>query len=171
MRKILAILIMLLVCSVYILSLNKEAISEDKSQQELVEGQSVLGNLREILTDNYPKTPKEVVEVNNQIMMYQYSNEIEVEEVEEVVELIRLLYTADLNALNDKNQQVQHLKEEIILNMGNDFCLKESSIEAINFTHENIAEVHVRYVTSQSEITRIYTVMREDEKWKIHNWY
>lgn len=165
MRKVLAILLMLLVCSVYILSIRSDQTALPNEKKLPLE------TVKETIVEDYPKTPREVIQLHGEIMMYQYSQEMDEVYLNHTVELLRMLYTDELKNLNEKAFQIERLKQELTNNTLQGLYLESYTIETIEFTHEYIAEIRVKYITTQNEILLTYAVIKKDNQWKIHNWW
>lgn len=173
MRKIGAILLMLLVCTVYILSIKQKDEATSKETpivEQAISLEQKFEELKKILKSDYPGTPKEIIELYNEAITYQYSEEMTQDYVEDTITVMRMIYSQELIALNHYEGQVERLREEVLLNEQNKLYITKSSIESIEFTEENIAIVNVAYDTTLKTIHRTYYMVRENNHWKIHSW-
>lgn len=173
MQKVIAILLMLLVCTVYIVSIKQEKSTTIKDQvvsNEVIQIDEELENIQKILQNQYPGTPKELIFIYNQIMGYQYSEQMEEEYIEDIVTTMRMTYSESLIALNHYEGQVERLGEELKQNANEKLYLIDSSTESIEFTQDNTAIVKVVYQTTVEKLERTYYIIKENNQWKIHSW-
>lgn len=172
MRKGFAILIMLLVCSVYVISIKQDpkGSNEKKGSVDLNKQISKLEILNAEIQQNYPSTPKAVIEANNRIMSYHFSKDMTPEEVGIAVDTLRLLYSKELLELNDRQQQIDQLTLEILNTQLEEAYLEESTIDTIEFVDDYLTIVEVSYHLSSGKNLRTYYVIRENGQWKIHSW-
>ncbi|MGL4800468.1 MAG: DUF6715 family protein [Cellulosilyticaceae bacterium] len=176
MRKVLAVLLMFLVCTVYVMSIrtdDKGNRTEGATQQTSVEQVDVKQGIQEIYDTvkiAYPTTPKEVMQYYNKLMQYQYSKEAIIEDAPLAVDTMRMFYSKGLLNLNDYNRQIELFSAEVEANKENKLYLIESDIKSIAFTQENMALIEVVHTTTTKELERQYWMIREDEVWKIHKW-
>ncbi|MEF9959837.1 MAG: DUF6715 family protein [Niameybacter sp.] len=177
MRKALAVLIMISVCSIYFIAMkNRDSVTEVKSIdiEETIEGASTVAidAIIEAIERQYPETPRLLMEMNNQIMEVQYSDDWAVDsEVEkQTLYALRLLFSEELLALNKYEKQFEHLRAELIKNHAESIYLEGSQIESINFLTPDDAFVEVLYKTTKGAQKRQYTLVKEDGLWKIYSW-
>ena len=171
MQKVLAILLMLLVCTVYILSIRDDTkVGEKKNSHETANIQKELQALEEKLQYEETLTPKEVILLHNQLMEYAYSEAMKEEDVKSLIDTMRRLYSKELLALNDYEGQIELFKQEVLNNQDKKMFIKESEIESIEFTESNTALVKVVHGTTKEQVERMYTLIKEDSGWKIYSW-
>lgn len=177
MRKAIAILIMLGVCSIYFLAMKSQDVADVVDtvaiQEELkADMNERIERIIEQIEAEYPATPKLLIEVSNEIMEVQYSeawepdNELE----KQTLLALRLLCSNRLLELNTYNKQIENLRTELIKNHTEGVYLNNSKIESINFLTPDDAFVEVIYDTTKGTQKREYTLVKEEGLWKIYSW-
>lgn len=171
MRKVLAVLIMLLIGSIYVLSIKQDGQGVDNHMtQESSENVKRLVELEEILETKYPNTPKEVIEIHNELMQRQYSKQVDEAMLKEIVKLVRELYASELLGLNTYEAQLEGIFQEVDANKEQDIFLESSTIETIEFIDQQLTIVEVKHHITQKTIERMYYLVKEEDKWKIRSW-
>lgn len=177
MRKAIAVLIMLGVCSIYFLAMKSQGVADVVDtvaiQEELkADMNERIERIIEQIEAEYPATPKLLIEVSNEIMEVQYSeawepdNELE----KQTLLALRLLCSNRLLELNTYNKQIENLRTELIKNHTEGVYLNNSKIESINFLTPDDAFVEVIYDTTKGTQKREYTLVKEEGLWKIYSW-
>lgn len=177
MRKAIAVLIMLGVCSIYFLAMKSQDVADVVDTVAIQEKLKADMNERieriiEQIEAEYPATPKLLIEVSNEIMEVQYSeawepdNELE----KQTLLALRLLCSNRLLELNTYNKQIENLRTELIKNHTEGVYLNNSKIESINFLTPDDAFVEVIYDTTKGTQKREYTLVKEEGLWKIYSW-
>ncbi|WP_053984919.1 hypothetical protein [Niameybacter massiliensis] len=177
MRKAIAVLIMLGVCSIYFLAMKSQDVADVVDtvaiQEELkADMNERIERIIEQIEAEYPATPKLLIEVSNEIMEVQYSeawepdNELE----KQTLLALRLLCSNRLLELNTYNKQIENLRTELIKNHTEGVYLNNSKIESINFLTPDDAFVEVIYDTTKGTQKREYTLVKEEGLWKIYSW-
>lgn len=177
MRKAIAVLIMLGVCSIYFLAMKSQGVADVVDtvaiQEELkADMNERIERIIEQIEAEYPATPKLLIEVSNEIMEVQYSeawepdNELE----KQTLLALRLLCSNRLLELNTYNKQIENLRTELIKNHRENVYLNKSTIESINFLTPDDAFVEVVYDTTKGTQKREYTLVKEEGLWKIYSW-
>ncbi|MDA3730021.1 hypothetical protein PBV87_00640 [Niameybacter massiliensis] len=177
MRKAIAVLIMLGVCSIYFLAMESQDVADVVDtvaiQEELkADMNERIERIIEQIEAEYPATPKLLIEVSNEIMEVQYSeawepdNELE----KQTLLALRLLCSNRLLELNTYNKQIENLRTELIKNHTEGVYLNNSKIESINFLTPDDAFVEVIYDTTKGTQKREYTLVKEEGLWKIYSW-
>lgn len=177
MRKAIAVLIMLGVCSIYFLAMKSQGVADVVDtvaiQEELkADMNERIERIIEQIEAEYPATPKLLIEVSNEIMEVQYSeawepdNELE----KQTLLALRLLCSNRLLELNTYNKQIENLRTELIKNHRENVYLNKSTIESINFLTPDDTFVEVVYDTTKGTQKREYTLVKEEGLWKIYSW-
>lgn len=176
MRKAIALVIMIVVCSIYFIAMNytDEGIGMGK-KLGLGEGKisypkdTIEKIIMEIETE-YPATPKMLMELNNHIMQCQYSEDSDDDVIIETVKALRMLYSNDLLQLNSYEKQLENLKDELDKNHADKLYLTRSTIKTIVFPSPENALVEVLHETTKKSERREYRLVKEKGLWKIHSW-
>lgn len=177
MRKAIAVLIMLGVCSIYFLAMKSQDVADVVDTVAIEEELKADMNERieriiEQIEAEYPATPKLLIEVSNEIMEVQYSeaweqdNELE----KQTLLALRLLCSNRLLELNTYNKQIENLRTELVKNHRENVYLNKSTIKSINFLTPDDAFVEVVYDTTKGSQKREYTLVKEEGLWKIYSW-
>lgn len=177
MRKALAMLIMISVCSIYFIAMKNKGIDQVSTpNMDVIKVYEELNQQASELTtqieNEYPQTPKLVIEAANELMKLQYSKEgvLESKVANQTLLGLRLLYSKELLALNDYETQLKELELELSNNHQKDFYLKEARIESIQFENVDYALVNVFNETNKGMQQRKYTLIKEEGLWKIYSW-
>ena len=94
------------------------------------------------LEENYPKTPREVVKIYNEIISCFYNEQYTEEELEALVDMTLVLMDEELAANNPKNEYFKAVKEEIA-----EFSLADRTIVSYDLPSSN--EVKFRTVDNR----------------------
>lgn len=177
MRKALAVLIMISVCSIYFIAMKNKGVEQVSKEETTflkanVEMEKRIQEITKEIEKEYPKTPKLLMETANEIMKLQYSKEWEPESQIESQTLLalRLLYSKELLALNSYEKQLEALEMELSQNNKEDLYLKEARIDSIKFETADHALVSVFNETNKGMQQREYTLIKEEGLWKIYSW-
>lgn len=177
MRKALAVLIMISVCSIYFIAMKNKGVEQISTEETTflkanVEMDKRIQEITKEIEKEYPKTPKLLIETANEIMKLQYSKEWEPESKIESQTLLalRLLYSEELLALNSYEKQLEALEMELSQNNKEDLYLKEARIDSIKFETADHALVSVFNETNKGMQQREYTLIKEEGLWKIYSW-
>lgn len=177
MRKALAVLIMISVCSIYFIAMKNKGVEQISTEETTflkanVEMDKRIQEITKEIEKEYPKTPKLLIQTANEIMKLQYSKEWEPESKIESQTLLalRLLYSEELLALNSYEKQLEALEMELSQNNKEDLYLKEARIDSIKFETADHALVSVFNETNKGMQQREYTLIKEEGLWKIYSW-
>lgn len=177
MRKALAVLIMISVCSIYFIAMKNKGVEQISTEETTflkanVEMDKRIQEITKEIEKEYPKTPKLLIETANEIMKLQYSKEWEPESKIESQTLLalRLLYSEELLELNSYEKQLEALEMELSQNNKEDLYLKEARIDSIKFETADHALVSVFNETNKGMQQREYTLIKEEGLWKIYSW-
>lgn len=177
MRKALAVLIMISVCSIYFIAMKNKGVEQVSKEETtfLKANMEMDKRIKEItkeIEENYPKTPKLLIETANEIMKLQYSKEWEPgSEIESQTLLaLRLLYSKELLVLNSYEKQLEALEVELSQNHKEELYLEEARIDSIKFETPDYAVVHIFNETNKGTQQREYTLIKEEGLWKIYSW-
>lgn len=175
MRKFWIVLFMIVMCVAYFFYVREKA----TAPQETVVAIQVNEKFAEIkkqLESEYPSTPKEVMQVYNELMGYAYCSSMKDTYIDAYVDDLRLLYSKGILENNTKEQQVAALTLERIQKEDAPLIIISSTVEAVIKTQvgdtisDTSAQVEVKHFTNQGNFTRTYTLVKEDGKWKIDKW-
>lgn len=168
MKKAVVLIIMVFICGIYIYSIRGKVAKVKKNkptQKELLE------QIKEDILTSYPPKLQEVIEIANQILMIQYSKEMQEEDIALAVETNRLLYAKELLDMNVKEVQEENLKQQIALNKLQSAYMIGSKVEGIEYNKQDkTAQATVIYYTTKSDIQREYELIQEDNQWKLYTW-
>ena len=123
---------------------------------------------------NYPSSPNQVIEKNDEIVSYLYSLEIKEEEISKVIHLQRQLFAKELLEANEEVMQIAGIKQEINSNAKEEIRIVKIESEVPLYDDNDTSVCTVKqtiYFTKNGKITRDYTLVKDDSgKWKIFNW-
>ncbi len=123
------------------------------------------------IDENYPNSPKELIEIHNKIMSYLYSKKMQDEHIELYANVIRKLYSEELLSLNNKESQINTIlaeKEENNIKMLK--LLGSKTEEVIYSDNGNKAQVRVIYYINSGDMSRLYNLDNTPSGWKITSW-
>ena len=130
--------------------------------------------IKEQIESEYPATPKEVMQVYNELMGYAYCSSMKDQYIGDYVQDLRLLYSQELLERNTEEQQILAITAERITDVEKPLILIASNIEAVIKSQDNTSEtkmeVEVKHSTNKGDILRTYHLVKENEKWKIDSW-
>ena len=175
MKKIIAVLVMGVIIGIYCLSL-RNAGQEKKVVSTSASVTEKLQTITQELEDSYPSTPKEVVEKHNELMRIGYSSDIKDEELTAYAEALRMLYTKRLQEVNPIETQVSGLIAERLENEDKPLIMINSEIMDVTIikdsdnSQNDSAGVVVKHGTNKGNITKEYSLVKEDGMWKIQSW-
>lgn len=172
MRKFIAILIMVLVTGGFYLSI-KRMKPVQPSTNELTQ---ILEDIEERIYTKYPSDPTEVIAVHNMLMDELYAKELTQEEIEKIAQLQRALYEEGFLELTSKNEQLEEIEQELLINKERGLKIISSKIISSYEEPPGIVNVEVTHYTKQADVKRNYRLKKEvekgseKEKWKILGW-
>lgn len=175
MKKIIAVLVMGVIIGIYCLSL-RNAGQEKKVVSTSASVAEKLQTITQELEESYPSTPKEVVEKHNELMRIGYSSDIKDEEFTAYAEALRMLYTKRLQEVNPIETQVSGLIAERLENEDKPLIMINSEIMDVTIikdsddSQNDSAGVVVKHGTNKGNITKEYSLVKEDGMWKIQSW-
>ncbi|MBU3812606.1 MAG: hypothetical protein H9893_13260 [Candidatus Niameybacter stercoravium] len=178
MRKAVALVIMIVVCSIYFIAMNDAENGQqgDTSTSTLVEVPDtkderliVIEDIIEEIEKEYPPTPKFLMETNNTIMVLQYDQGVTPEVIEETVKALEMLYSEEALSRNTYSSQLEWI-EEIRANKEADVYLVGSTIDSITFPTPEKAFVEVTHEMTKKMQKRQYTLIKQDGLWKIDSY-
>lgn len=178
MRKAIALVIMIVVCSIYFIAMNytDEGTGMGKKQaQGLDKGKvsspkDMIEKIIKEIEAEYPETPKMLMELNNHIMQLQYSEDSGDDLIRETLKALRMLYSNELLQLNSYEKQLENLKVELEKKYVDKLYLTKSTIKTIAFPSPENALVEVLHETTKRSERREYRLVKEKGLWKIHSW-
>ena len=123
---------------------------------------------------NYPSSPNQVIEKNDEIVSYLYSLEIKEEEIDDVVHLQRQLFANELLNINEEVMQIAGIKQEINNNAKEEIKIVKIDSEVPLYDDNDTSVCTVKqtiYFTKNGKITRDYTLVKDSNgNWKIFSW-
>lgn len=174
MRKAIAVVIMIVVCSIYFIAMRStdEEIKSAKGHESISDTTKIsdINKMIEEIEEEYPGTPKMIIEINNRIMQYQYSEKVDENLIVETLKALRMLYSDELLKLNSYERQLENLKVELDRNQLKELYLTDSKINSIEFPAPDYALVEVIHHTTNENQVRQYTLVKESDLWKIYKW-
>jgi len=168
MKKGLLIVLMFGLCVAFFLIASNQKFIRDVGAEK-IEIQSKLEEVSKKIDSSYPETPKALIKLNNELMGYLYSKNMQEADVDFYVETIRKLYDEVLLALNPKEDQKSAVLIELQKNAERSIKLLGSEIEDVTLIGED-AEVKVTHYLSTNDIVRVYKLTQTSGKWKIVSW-
>lgn len=151
-----------------------------KKEEEQVEVPDVVEHSQEYekimsmdFQNNYPDGYLQVVEANNEIVMFEYGEEIQFGEATDVITKQRELFATELNDLNPVEVQVGKYIEDASNYRGMERYIVSRKIltsEILSYDG-NVAEVVVDEVFNDGLVVQYtYYLVKEDDKWRIFSW-
>ena len=166
MRKIVAIVIMVIVAGGYVWSIRNQD-DPVQNKETMIQG---LEGVEHILAKGYPSTPEKVIETYNQIMLYQYGEGAVQEELSKSVSIARKLYHEEMLQLNTEEAQVEALQAEVEKNKAAEQFLLSSVVQHTTMLDEETAEVQVEHIMTTGYLQRTYFLVKQEGAWKVHSW-
>lgn len=136
----------------------------------------MLEDIEERIYTKYPSDPTEVIVVHNMLMDELYAKELTQEEIEKIAQLQRALYEEGFLELTSKNEQLEEIEQELLINKERGLKIISSKVIRSYEEPPGIVNVEVTHYTKQADIERNYKLEREvekgseKEKWKILGW-
>lgn len=125
------------------------------------------------LENDYPESPYEVIELNNEILKCIFSGEIEQQEAESLIKLQRNLFAQTLLDLNDIETQLEEIKKLIDFNKENKIKISNVKTNPAEHDATNYSVCNIKahyYMTRGEDIDRKYTLIKDGDRWKIYRW-
>ena len=156
-----------------------EKTARDKRNKTLTEKQQLL---TQDLDNEYPHSPRDVVQMFSKMTSCVYNERLENEDLENMVAQMRKMYAQALvtDANNTQEKQVAKLKEEMEQYEANDkitnYVLSEvSQVEYDTVEGQECALVDAVYTVRQGnkypKVARSYVLVKEEnDRWKILGW-
>ena len=175
MRKLVAIFIMIFVVVFFYNSIQRRQ-PKNKMKKDTT---YAIHEIKNILEEDYPSNPIEVVEINNEIVNMIYGKTLKEEELAEVVKLQRMLYAESFLALNPMDSHMLEIEREIAMNAGREIKIIASKVmNSYNDPPGTMRVQVVHYTNKQGQdLVREYIVKEEKEAppavertWKIYGW-
>lgn len=135
-----------------------------------------LGAIEEKLDENYPTSPEEVIAVNNDLMSILYKKEMTDDYVAQYVTEIRKIYSKGLLSASSSEAQGEAILKERAEQKAVPTILISSEIEEVIKVKANgkvsdeVVQVEVMHYTNKGDIKRVYTLVKENDLWKIDRW-
>ncbi len=169
MRKALGIVMMLMVVSVFLLTIRGDRTALEDTQLDY-DANKEITTLQQQFEAGYPQTPKEVVAYYNDVLAIQYHAAMPEKAIPETITLARNVYSKALSNLNDHSAQVAQFQKEYVRNQKENNYYQAGTIKEIAFEEDMLAYVDVDYELTEAGFQRTYELVFEDEKWRINKW-
>lgn len=176
MRKVGIIIFMVAMCVAYFFYAKARPGIKNETVINAIQVDKKFEDIKENIAEDYPSTPKDVMKTYNELMGYAYCTSMKDEYLADYVADISLLYSKKLLELNSQEQQVAALTADRLANAEKPVIVIESRIETVLKAEEDgeisdtTAQVEVMHYTNKGDITRTYSLIKEDGKWKINSW-
>ncbi len=176
MKKFGIIIFMIVMCVAYFFYAKSRPVAKNDVVLNAIKVDKKFEELKTKIEEEYPSTPKEVIQIYNEMMGYAYCTSMKDAYIEDYITDLNLLYSKELMELNPKEQQVAKFTAERLADTEKPLVVLESEIEAVVKVEKNgqisdtDAQVEVKHSTNQGDITRTYSLVKEDGKWKINSW-
>lgn len=149
-------------------NINKETDPNDKHAERLKK-------CRDLLENEYPSTPGEVMAVYNELLDIAYGGTMTDDEIASYVQIVRLCYTEAFRAINPEETQLANLKDELSANKKNGIKMVTSKVGPIYILtdadgEETQAYITVTHAMNVSGDVRKYLFCKENGYWKINGW-
>ncbi len=126
------------------------------------------------LSNNYPKTPEEVVKFYNDTFQLLYGNEITDEKmIKNIISQQRMLYTEDLKSINNLDEQFENFKSSKKTIDSKNIIITGTNQSEPTINKDGICEINVVRYTNQDEnlYYKFYLSKNKDTGiWKIARW-
>ncbi len=181
MKKIIAILVLLIVLLTGVLLMYGNLVGEKEPKNENVETQQPVVHsekYNEIVSkdyiNNYPPGYLEVIEENNEIVLYQYGTEIVDSEAQDIIEVQRELFATELLELNPLETQVAGYISEVNENRNREvprYMTDRKIVTSEVIAYDgSIVSVYVdEYYSDGMVVQYDYYLISEGGKWKIYS--
>ncbi len=182
MKKLIPILVLLIVLLVGVLLMYRNLVLDTENKVENTvnteEPTEHSDEYYEIMDkdyiNNYPPGYLEVIEENNQIVLYQYGQEIVDAEAEDIIKVQRELFATELLELNPLENQVSGYLQEINENRNREiprYMTDRKIITSEVIAYDgSIVQVYVDEYYSDGMIVQYdYYLISEGGKWKIYS--
>lgn len=136
--------------------------------------------MQQDLSQNYPKTPRDVVKMHRRILKVLYNEKLKDEEISTLNDHNRKLMSVELLLSNSEEQQLQQLQEEMqrFKDDGKIFISytiqSADSIQVVNQDGKDYTTVDVvctiKQGNSSRDIQEQYLLVKEQDQWKILGW-
>lgn len=175
MKKLLLTLVMVGICVIFFFSVRGRGKTVNTDSQT-IRLEKELASCKEQLEQDYPETPKEVVEIYNKLMGLLYSSSMKDQYITTYVEIVRELYSKELLELNTQEAQEMGIKLSREEQIDSPLIIIGSEVQEVIRVKENDSikeddvQVEVTYYMNSGDINRTYHLIKEDDKWKINSW-
>ncbi len=183
MKKLIAILIMLIIVAIGLLMMYQNLVLDGQGQkeeeiivitEEEVEFSEAFNNIMAYDFDEfYPPSYIDVVEINNEITVYQYGREVILQEAEDLVAKQRELFAVELLEVNTFENQLDGYLIENNKRRQADRYIESRKILSSEILVEDgsVAQVIVIEINNDGlEMQYTYFLTKEEDNWKIFSW-
>lgn len=184
MRKMVAILLMIVVVGVGAFWMKNQMASNEadgentiasQSSDKKSSGEKQIEAIDQQIESTYPEKPEDVIELHNQLMGICYKYRLDEEDIKQYVKTIRKIYSNAFEELNPEDSQVSAITKERQTMSQDEMELVASKITKIYIAQgengeEVSAEVNVTHATNKGSSERIYYLVKEEGLWKINGW-
>lgn len=170
MKKMLLVLLMCTLCIGFFFLVKNHDLRIGFITKE-IDIEEQLKNHYNELEEDYPSTPRDVIERHNEMMQYLYGHKMQDRHIDLYVQTMRKFYTEELLSHNTQESQKESIWLEKQDNNLNKLKLLESKVEEIIYQEEQQkAEVQVIHYLNKQNITRVYYLQKTSLGWKIIGW-
>ncbi len=183
MKKLIPILIFLIIILVGLLLVymnlvssnkNKGNITDTSSNQPITHSETYNKIMSKDYINNYPAGYLEVIEENNEIVMYQYGRDIVDAEAKDIIEVQRQLFASELLELNPIDNQVAGYLKEVNDNRSREverYITERRTVTSEMVAYDgSIVSVYVdEYYSDGMAVQYDYYLISEGGKWKIYS--
>ncbi len=183
MKKLIPILVLLIIILVSVLLMYRNLVTDTQtngnsninSEEPITHSDKYYEIMEKDYINNYPPGYLEVIEENNEIVMYQYGREIVDAEAKDIIEVQRQLFATELLELNPIDNQVAGYITEINDNRAREverYITERKIVTSEVIAYDgSIVEVFVDEYYSDGLIVQYeYYLISEGGKWKIYSY-
>ncbi len=135
--------------------------------------QSVSDVINFDITNNYPKTPEEIISFNNKVITALYDGTITSEDIPKVIEKHRTIYSKELLELNPLDVHVENVINQIVKYQDVGLYVTSFEVEKPIYDQENPLQCYIAVIqkTNLDTNTQVdYYLVQENGFWKLLAW-
>lgn len=176
MKKFGLILFMVVMCVAYFFYAKARPGIKNETVLNAIQVDKKFNEIKTSIEEKYPSTAKEVIQKYNELIGYAYCSSMKDEYIQSYIEDLNLLYSKELIELNPVDQQVAKFTAQRMEDEKKPLVVIQSEIETVVKAESNgeisdkNAQVEVKHSTNKGDIIRVYSLVKEDGKWKINSW-
>ncbi len=183
MKKLIPILVLLIVMLVSVLLMYRNLVADAENKrntlnnnaQPIQHSEQYYKIIEKDYINNYPPGYLEVIEENNEIVMYQYGKEIVDAEAKDIIDVQRQLFASELLELNPVERQIDGYLKEINDNRAREVeryitDRKTVTSEVIAYDGSIVSAYVDEYYSDGMVVQYDYYLISEGGKWKIYSY-